>query len=673
MMSRIFTVAVIISATLFGPISWSIENPNIGNPVGSGTIPPSTVGSGLVSTPSPIDTNGNLLITGNVRRGRHFRGDVPYRSTTTFSSSLGSSSLSSFLRDSAGSEDLGAFYNKYGNQPYYSPMETVTTMTPDRSEIFNPASKNLGTRMQQDTRSAGTDVSGLEFEQEEQSLFIQSTKAVDLNLQRPAAQYGPLAQSRLMLESQFPTNIPSSYPDTGRLEPAQIGIRQQDRAASVELFREQIQNISDRTQDSMSIPFNESRVNLPDNNTSYQSPAREANAGNVAPDYEQQKFPTNFTGDEKQTASNRYDYPALKSSIDQGKKSNLFLQENKYSSFTGRDFQAANQDNNADTAEAVKGDASNKLKIGQEAEQDDVLERVRRQLDDLTKTLDATSQNRDTYNKLSTEAAAKQENTPLGYKQYLPDSSQIVPWERIDSCGNLNSNRPRNAEISSEGQEPAPTLNEGLNRVDRKTGLEFSEISNYTNSEKRSSPLDEFKKLSQAEISAEAKRIMGPHNGLESLSVSKFNQHMQDAEEYLKAGGYYHAANSFSLALVYREDNPQALAGRGHALLAAGEYVSSALFLSRALTVSPGYLQMKVDLVAMLGGEAKLAGRIADIEQWLAQSGSSQLQFLLGYVYYRTGQLQRAKQMIDAAYEKTPDARAVQVMKITIDDTILRQ
>jgi tetratricopeptide (TPR) repeat protein len=185
--------------------------------------------------------------------------------------------------------------------------------------------------------------------------------------------------------------------------------------------------------------------------------------------------------------------------------------------------------------------------------------------------------------------------------------------------------------------------------------------------------LQELNKLSQAEISAEANRIMGPHNSLESLSVSKFNQHMQEAEGHMKTGGYYHAASSYSLALVYQADNPLALAGRGHALLAVGEYVSSALFLSRTLAVSPEYLQAKVDLVAVVGDENKLAGRITDIEQWLARSGSSQLQFLLGYVYYRTGQLLRAKQAIDAAYEKTPESPAVQVMKITIDNIMIRQ
>jgi tetratricopeptide (TPR) repeat protein len=263
----------------------------------------------------------------------------------------------------------------------------------------------------------------------------------------------------------------------------------------------------------------------------------------------------------------------------------------------------------------------------------------------------------------------------LGHQRYAPDSRQNFPRERINSGDSLNSYQPRRAGLSFEGEEPSPATNGGLNRVDagKQAGLEFTGIPDNANSQNRSSPLQELNKLSQAEISAEAGRIMGTHNSLESLSGAKFNQHMRDAEEHLKAGRYYRAAGCFSMASVYQSDNPLALAGRGHALFAAGEYVSGALFLSRALAVSPEYLLMEVDLATILGGENKLATRIADIEQWLARSGSSQLQFLLGYVYYRTGRLLKAKQVIDAAYEKTPESPAVQAMKIAVDSTITRR
>lgn len=632
MKKRIFTVAFVLSALLCWPRSWSIENPGIGNPIGPSTIPPSTFSSGLVSTPSPIDTSGNLLITGNVRRGRHFRGDVPYRSPTSFGSSLGSSSLSSFLRDTAGSEDFQTYSNNYGTQPYYSPTETVTTMIPGRSEVFSPANTRMNTRV------AETDVPGLEFQPNEQALFGQVVATADSDLQRPVTQYGPLAQSRLMLESKFPTDMSLKQGGAGQIRQAQIGIHPQDETSAVELYKKQVQDIRGRTQ-------------------STEQPPNQM-----------------LDGNRKQTT---YTHQGI-SALEQYKPSDTASQKNLISQ-KSTNWSAISRELQTDREQVSKSGA----------EQGEVLERIRQQLEDLTKSLDTVVQSQglrreassgltEKYNgylSVSNDPAVKQEQMPMGYQQYVPNPNQIVPRERINSGGTLNSYKQQGGGLSFEREEPGQNSVDGFGRTNNsnQTALEFTGISNYTTSQKRSSPLEELNKRSQADISAEADRIMGLHTSIESLSESKFNHYMRDAEEQLMAGGYYHAASSYSLALIYQADNPLALAGRGHALLAAGEYVSSALFLSRALEVSPEYLRMKIDLVAMLGGENKLQVRIADIEQWLARSGSSQLQFLLGYIYYRTGQLLKAKQVIDAAYEKTPESPAVQVVKIAIDNITARK
>jgi len=668
MKSWIFTIGVIISAALYCPISWSIENPGISNPIGSSTIPPSTIGSGLVNNPSPIDMNGNLLITGNVRRGRQFRGDVPYRAPTSFGSSLGSSALSSFLRDTAGPEDFQANSNKYGTQPYYSPTETVTTMMPGRSEIFNPASTRISTRVQQDTRIAETDGSGLEFQPVAQSSFGQSASSTGLDLQHPTTPYGTLAQSRLLLESKFPTDMSLNPQNTGQLMPTQIGMRRQGESSDGELFKEQLQDNTGRSQstgwpgiDSTTGQIREQHGNFWEKDESFKYPSRETNIENLKQKYNVLTYNQALYNNGKQTASAHQGSSALeqfKPSTDITSQKNLFVEK-------GTDWSAANRESKTVQDPIPK----------REQKQGDVLERIRQQLDDLTKALNQTTQGRDAYNDLNTETTAQQEKASLGYKKYLPDSQQVFPRDRIVPNDKLNSNLTEGAEINFEREGSAPATNGGLNRAERggEAGLEFSGISNYMNSQKTSSPLQQLNQLSKAEISAEANRIMGPYSSLKSLSEAKFKQHMGEAEEHLKVGRYYRAASSFSLALIYQADNPQALAGRGHALLAVGEYVSSSLFLSRALEVSPEYLQTKIDLAVVLGGENKLVDRISDIEQWLARSDSNQLQFLLGYIYYRTGQLFRAKQAIDTAYKKTPDSPAVQIMKIAIDNMMIRQ
>jgi tetratricopeptide (TPR) repeat protein len=160
---------------------------------------------------------------------------------------------------------------------------------------------------------------------------------------------------------------------------------------------------------------------------------------------------------------------------------------------------------------------------------------------------------------------------------------------------------------------------------------------------------------------------MGEHKTFASYSEDKFNQHMRAAEQYLKEGKYYQAADTYTLASIYKSDDPLAYAGKSHALFAAGGYMSSALFLSRALEIFPEYARFKIDLVAMVGDRDKVESRIVDIEQWLEKSGSGELQFLLGYVYYQVGRAGEAKKAIDAAYEKMPEAPAVKTLKKAID------
>jgi tetratricopeptide (TPR) repeat protein len=290
----------------------------------------------------------------------------------------------------------------------------------------------------------------------------------------------------------------------------------------------------------------------------------------------------------------------------------------------------------------------------------DVLEQIRRQLDDLTRSIDAHLQT-------ATEEARKDGSTKTDTVSY-PQGTTIDWGKIVRLYGTEKAQFSRAADSQEE------------------SGFEFPETPNWEISREKSSPLDELNKLSQADLSAKAKRIRGPHTSPESFSKAKFNQHIQAAQVHLKAGRYYAAADSFALASIYKLDPGEAgsdpvqagglalcFAGRGHALFAAGEYISSALFLSRALKIAPEYARTKIDLAGMLGGENKLESRIADIKDWLGRSSSGQLEFLLGYVYYRTGRLGQAKQAIDSAYTKMPQSSAVVAVKKAIDDAIAGQ
>jgi len=124
------------------------------------------------------------------------------------------------------------------------------------------------------------------------------------------------------------------------------------------------------------------------------------------------------------------------------------------------------------------------------------------------------------------------------------------------------------------------------------------------------------------------------------------------------------------LALIYKPDDPLAYAGKSHALFAAGEYISSALFLSRALEIFPEYAMFDIDIVAMVGDRDILETRVVDAEEWLQRSDAVELHFLLAYIYYRIGRLVRAEAAINAAYEKMPEVPAVIALKKAIEEGV---
>jgi hypothetical protein len=116
-------------------VSLAIQNPAVSSPIGSATVPPSS--GGLRRSPNPVDSSGNLIVTGNVGGGRHFRGVVPYNAVSDFGGTLGSTSLDSFLRRSGGS---GGFdYYRGTVRPYYSPTGTVTHIPLGQRNVYSPS------------------------------------------------------------------------------------------------------------------------------------------------------------------------------------------------------------------------------------------------------------------------------------------------------------------------------------------------------------------------------------------------------------------------------------------------------------------------------------------------------------------------------------------------------
>jgi hypothetical protein len=645
MKERLFITVAVVFFSFFAARNWGIENPAVTNPAGFSTIPPSSIRSGLISNANPIDTNGNLLVTGNVRRGMHFRGTVPYGSTTTFRAGLGSSSLSSFLRDSAGIEDFGRYATGYRVQPYYSRTETVATTRPGYSGVFRPVSTRIENRILQRQLTTGVNGAGLE----EQDLSGIGTSGSDLEWRGSQAQYGtpakPIKIVHSIRELQLLTRDEAGI--SPRLDDASRQQRQNEQLL-VERYQKQNQDPRLKTQDLM-----------PETEEAGKVFGRESIAPNL---------------DQKQKSAEKYvlSEPLSQNRINQRFEStkpdfspDVFRAERELA-FPDRPALDTTTDWQLQIGESKLDEDSPELQVQTNRIGSDVLERLRQQIDDLTRAVDARLQT-------ETDDTRKDQRTTTGTV-----GSPGVTTTGGGEIGRLYEPIKPQTEQAVDGREDfglefSETPNPVGGEPARQTGASAVQSSNGLSSgiyEEKSSPLDELNKLSREELSARANQIRGPLTNPESYPEAKFDRHIRSAEYYLKTGRYYASADAFSLASIYKRNDPLCLAGRGQALFAAGEYVSSALFLSRAFEIAPEYARMKIDFATILGDENRLESRIADVKEWSGRSGSGRLEFLLGYVYYQMGRLGPARQAINAAFEKMPKSPAIAVVKTAIDDAI---
>jgi tetratricopeptide (TPR) repeat protein len=599
----ILIIAVIIFCVLSGT-AWSIENPSVGNPIGSSTLPPSSIRSGLIRSPNPIDSSGNLVITGNVGGGSYFHGPVPYRSTTSFAAPLGSAYLDSFLRDSASSDDFDRYIGGYGVQPYYSPTGTVTTTTPGRSGVFAPSTTRIAER--------APDTFGVENVPNPQDALRQKKISPE--------QSTSISGTRLL-----PTSLSPQQIKLGSEEIATADKNIRGERLTSEQYNEQMEQLR-RDLERIKARAEELRQRLGEKDESLQISTKVEPGESVRLQLEKSGVAEAQTpAPQKQT------------------KETLLLEP------TG----PVQEEEQLDT---VTGAGKERVWSPK------TYERIKKHLDNL-QTTQAKEKTSEVTEKGSepTYSVSDRDVKAILTKPTFGGSATLERYKESAAGEEQPSQENPSLEVFLEGRSGAEDVNSmpGTMEPEETSGK----------SKKTSAP-EEVAKLPSARLSAEARRIMGPHKDLESFSEARFNQYMQAAQTYLKQGKYYRAADSYALALIYKTDDAGAYAGRGHALFAAGEYMSSALFISRAIELSAAYAQGKNDLVTLLGDGDKLEGRIADVEEWLKRSDVAELQFLLGYVYYQIGKLNEAKRAIDIAYEKKPQWPAVQVIKKAIADAI---
>ena len=109
------------------------------------------------------------------------------------------------------------------------------------------------------------------------------------------------------------------------------------------------------------------------------------------------------------------------------------------------------------------------------------------------------------------------------------------------------------------------------------------------------------------------------------------------AEELVRNGDYYQASTVYSLASATAPGDALIKLGQGHALLAAGEYLSAVTSLTAAIEAYPAVAFMNFNLYAFVPDPSVLEIRRADLEDRLSRQEDYRLRFLLGYAEYFSG------------------------------------
>jgi len=615
---RLFIIVFALFA-FGGPGVFAVQNPSIRNPAGVTTTPQSYLGNSLVDTSNPIDTGGNQIVTGNVRRGMHFRGNVPYSSPSSFSSTLGSSSLNSFMRDSAGAEDFGshrgspAVSSASGTnyQPYHLPSATVTTMSPNRPGITTQANTSINNGSQY--------VSGSQTQQNQPAVSTWGTPSqtptlwqlYNPGLAGAQSQYNTLSESRPIT----PSPRLDGQQQQGRF--GQYPQNENETATSLQALQQR-QTTSNATQNSRDYSlFTENRVTMPQTELPQRNlqqspetinqwqqaptvpqygtsePAPMVTTNQPVPTVTQRLMPTTseFTAKGEQNTSSPYRRGNLEQSLPVN--NNTAYQPYTVSQPTG--------------TQQYQGQGNRIPNATQDLKTSEAIAQIQKQLDDLIRSIDSRLQN------------------PTDYTSQYTTTVQDISVPRLPS------------------EMAKPT------------------------SQNNPSPLTDLNQMSQEQIHARARRIMGPHTDYETFSQAKYTQLYRAAEGHLNIGRFHQAADAYTLAAIYNPDDPLCYAGRGHALFAAGEYISSALFLIRAIEIDPEYVNTQIDLVELLGDAQDLNKKIAELNKWLQKSNAPGLGFLLGYVYYREGRFNEAKKVMDVVSREMPQSRAAVALKMAVD------
>jgi tetratricopeptide (TPR) repeat protein len=597
-------------------------------------VPPSSYEPGLTTTGNPMDNYGNSVITGNVRGGKHFRAPVPYQPPTSFHAPLGSTRLDSFMRYSAVPEGLDGYTPSYDT--FYSPTGTVAKIRPGQAGVFAPTSPRVATGIGALQPQAPADVIDSAITPPRAPLG-QMGSAADTSWDA-GRRLGDWSLPRTPEQMNQPISSELGQPYADRRVSQQPGeaMTPEEYQRQLEEFRSKLERIkADASELEQSLKVDKS---APQNTSSRVPPVAAETAGGrldvdrlLLPVKPPQPLPAlTRTGNEPLQGA----LPPLPDGSTPAKLS---------------------QEQGVPTAPELgaPGVESAELRTG-------------------AAPVPAESRLR-LYGQPSgpvapaSDAAARANRIA---ELIMPQTQGAVgqtPAENPDELPAVRRVKEAAAAFDSRTESAAgPSMS--LMGTEAATSPLFSPLSDRVPTPGRDTRAAGAGRQDGTTVTNSSGQLIGDQLRQKyadpgASSQEKFDRCIAAAELYLQQGHYYRAADSFTLALMYKPGDSRACIGKSHALFAAGEYLSSALILAQAMEMDPHQTLTRLDLVNTVGGPDLFLRRITDLEQCGKSGEAPQLQFLLAYVYYQMDRPDAAKTAIEAARKELPKSLSISLLK----------
>jgi hypothetical protein len=156
----------------------------------------------------------------------------------------------------------------------------------------------------------------------------------------------------------------------------------------------------------------------------------------------------------------------------------------------------------------------------------------------------------------------------------------------------------------------------------------------------------------------------------DSPAAKLFDRHFQEGYRLMQRRDYPRACEAFTLATAYRPHDARGYLGKGHALLAAGEYLDSALSVAKAVELDLPAVLQRTDLIQVVGGPDAFIAHFNELDRRIEADGGPQIQFLMAYIYYQMDRPQEAKVAIDAAQKLLPASMPIDLFRSALGSQV---